>query len=135
MAPPHKSKTLAEVQRVTPSNLDGSGNVTDEATLEACHPTAAIVSTHEIPEGLSAIDLRAMRVRNAVIRASCKASSMPLTTSYTGKGERVRTWSCCRCYSLTASFPVLPPLGFDGERQKTYRVNSDSFRGSDSEKP
>src|SRR5437667_3857553 len=52
----HQIRRLAEVARVTPSNLDGSG-VTDDATLELALLAASRVS-HELLEGLAATDLR-----------------------------------------------------------------------------
>jgi len=50
-------RALADEQKITPSNLDGSG-ITDAATLKLAL-TAATRLTHEILEGLSANDLRA----------------------------------------------------------------------------
>ena len=51
-------KALAEEQKVTPSNIDGAG-ITDAETLKLAL-TAANRLTHEILEGLSSNDLRAV---------------------------------------------------------------------------
>src|ERR1051326_6177307 len=52
----HQVQRLAEQQKVTPSNLDGTG-VTDAATLQLALNAANRVS-HVVLEGLSANDLR-----------------------------------------------------------------------------
>ena len=85
--------------------------------------TAANRLTHEILEGLSANDLRA---------ASCNALiAHPLGIIhgvdhlFTGKVERVDVEMLQGLARARGSFPVVPPLGFDGDG-KTFRVNSDS---------
>ena len=78
-------KALASAQGVTPSNLDGTG-VTDEATLKLAL-TAANRLTHEVLEGLSAIDLRAA-CTNAII-AHPVGILHGVDQLFSGKVERV----------------------------------------------
>ena len=112
-------KGLAVEQGVSPSNLDGAG-VTDEATLKLAL-TAANRLTHEILEGLSAIDLRAAS-SNAII-AHPLGILHGVDHLFTGKVERVDV-ELLQQLLEHGIIPVMPPLGFDGEG-KTYRVNSD----------
>jgi len=112
-------RALAAEQRLTPSNLDGTG-VTDEPTLKLAL-TAANRLTHEILEGLSAIDLRAAST-NAII-AHPVGILHGVDHLLTGKVERVDVEMLQQLLDHDI-IPVLPPLGFDGEG-KTYRVNSD----------
>src|SRR5215203_4719196 len=60
----HQIRRLAEVVRMTPSNLDGSG-VTDDSTLKLALLASSRVS-HELLEGLAATDLRGA-VSNAIV--------------------------------------------------------------------
>lgn len=113
-------QALATDQRITPSNLDGSG-ITDETTLQLAL-TAANRLTHEILEGLSANDLRAAST-NAII-AHPLGILHGVDHLLTGKVERVDVDLCQKLLD-NGIIPVLPPLGFDGDG-KTYRVNSDS---------
>ncbi|HOX57321.1 MAG TPA: amino-acid N-acetyltransferase [Candidatus Paceibacterota bacterium] len=110
---------LAQERRQTPSNLDGTG-VTDDATLKLAL-TAANRLTHEILEGLSAIDLRAAST-NAII-AHPVGILHGVDHLFTGKVERVDVEMLQQLLEH-GIIPILPPLGFDGEG-KTYRVNSD----------
>ncbi|MSU58029.1 MAG: amino-acid N-acetyltransferase [Pedosphaera sp.] len=112
-------KLLADEQKISASNLDGSG-ITDAATLKLAL-TAANRLTHEILEGLSAHDLRAAST-NAII-AHPLGIIQGVDHLLTGKVERVDVELLS---SLLAQgvVPVIPPLGFDGDG-KTYRVNSD----------
>ena len=112
-------KALGEEQKITPSNLDGSG-VTDAATLKLAL-TAANRLTHEILEGLSANDLRAAST-NAII-AHPMGIIQGVDHLYTGKVERVDV-ELLQTLLAQGVIPVIPPLGFDGDG-KTYRVNSD----------
>jgi amino-acid N-acetyltransferase len=111
---------LAREQGLTPSDLDGAG-VTDETTLRLSL-TAANRLTHEILEGLSAIDLRAA-CSNAII-AYPMGILHGVDHLFSGKVERVDVEMLQQLLEH-GIVPVLPPLGFDGEG-KTYRVNSDS---------
>jgi amino-acid N-acetyltransferase len=111
---------LAAEQGVQSSNLDGTG-ITDAATLKLAL-TASNRLTHEVLEGLSAIDLRA---------ASCNALiAHPLGIIHgvdhllTGKVERVDV-EMLQGLLAQGIVPVMPPLGFDGDG-RTFRVNSDS---------
>ena len=113
-------KALAEQQKVAASNLDGSG-ITDDATLKLAL-TAANRLTHEILEGLSANDLRAVTT-NAVI-AHPLGILQGVDHLMTGKVERVDVEMLQKLLD-NGMVPVVPPLGFDGDG-RTYRVNSDS---------
>jgi amino-acid N-acetyltransferase len=112
-------KSLAEEQRITPSDLDGDG-ITDAATLKLAL-TAANRLTHEILEGLSANDLRAA-CTNAII-AHPLGIIGGMDHLFTGKVERVDV-ELLQTLLSQGVVPVMPPLGFDGDG-KTYRVNSD----------
>lgn len=117
-------RQLAEQQAVKPSDLDGAG-VTDEATLKLAL-TASNRLTHEILEGLSANDLRAVST-NGVI-AHPMGILQGVDHLFTGKVERVdvELFQNLLAQGIT---PVVPPLGFDGDG-KTYRVNSDHMAAS-----
>ncbi len=112
-------KTLAEEQKIKPSDLDGSG-ITDADTLRIAL-TAANRLTHEILEGLSANDLRAAS-SNAII-AHPLGIIQGVDHLFTGKVERVDV-ELLQTLLSQGIVPVIPPLGFDGDG-KTYRVNSD----------
>ena len=112
-------KALAEQQKITASDLDGSG-LTDAETLKLAL-TAANRLTHEILEGLSANDLRAAST-NAII-AHPLGIIHGVDHQFTGKVERVDT-EMLQALLAQGVVPVIPPLGFDGDG-KTYRVNSD----------
>ena len=112
-------KFLAEEQKISASNLDGAG-ITDAATLQlALH--AANRLTHEILEGLSANDLRA--VCPNVIIAHPLGIIQGVDHQFTGKVEKVDV-EMLQTLLTQGMIPVIPPLGFDGDG-KTYRVNSD----------
>jgi amino-acid N-acetyltransferase len=113
-------KALAEEQKVSASNLDGTG-ITDADTLKLSL-TAANRLTHEILEGLSANDLRAA-CTNAII-AHPLGIIQGVDHLFTGKVERVDV-ELLQTLLAQGIIPVIPPLGFDGDG-KTYRVNSDS---------
>lgn len=101
------------------TNSDGSG-ITDEGTLKISLDAATRL-THEIMEGLTSVDLRAIYA-NAVIAYPAGILG-GVDQQYTGKVERIDTQSL-QLFLDQGIVPVLPPLGFDGEG-KTYRVNSD----------
>jgi amino-acid N-acetyltransferase len=113
-------KALAAERGIVPSNLDGSG-VTDQVTLQLAL-AAANRLTHEILEGLSAIDLRAAST-NAIV-AYPVGILHGVDQLFSGKVERVDVEMLQKLLE-NGIVPVLPPLGFDGEG-KTYRVNSDA---------
>ena len=113
-------KALAEKQGAKASNCDGSG-ITDAATLQIAMDAANRL-THEILEGLSTNDLRAV-CPNAII-AHPLGIIQGVDHLFTGKVERVDT-ELLTTLLAQGIVPVIPPLGFDGEG-KTYRVNSDS---------
>jgi amino-acid N-acetyltransferase len=112
-------RALSDEQKMTPSDLDGSG-ITDPATLKIAL-TAANRLTHEILEGLSANDLRAASTN--VITAHPMGIIQGVDHLFTGKVERVDT-ELLQSLLAQGVVPVIPPLGFDGDG-KTYRVNSD----------
>jgi amino-acid N-acetyltransferase len=112
-------KALAEAQSVKASDLEGGG-VTDAETLQLAL-NAANRLTHEILEGLSANDLRAVST-NAII-AHPMGIIQGVDHLFTGKVERVDT-ELLQTLLNQGIIPVVPPLGFDGDG-KTYRVNSD----------
>jgi amino-acid N-acetyltransferase len=112
-------KALGEQQGVEPSDLLGAG-VTDADTLKLAL-TAANRLTHEILEGLSANDLRAVTT-NGII-AHPMGILQGVDHLFTGKVERVDV-DMFQSLIGQGIVPVVPPLGFDGDG-KTYRVNSD----------
>jgi amino-acid N-acetyltransferase len=113
-------KALADDQKISASNLDGSG-ITDPATLQIAL-TAANRLTHEILEGLSANDLRAASTN--VIIAHPAGIIQGVDHQFTGKVERVDT-ELLQTLLNQGIIPVIPPLGFDGDG-RTYRLNSDA---------
>ena len=112
-------RALAEEGKVDASDFDGTG-VTDAATLDLAL-TAANRLTHEILEGLSANDLRA--VTTNVVIAHPMGIIHGVDQLFTGKVERVDA-DLIQSLLGQGVVPVIPPLGFDGDG-KTYRVNSD----------
>lgn len=112
-------KILGEQQGVQPSDLLGTG-VTDAETLKLAL-TAANRLTHEILEGLSVNDLRAVTT-NGII-AHPMGILHGIDHLFTGKVERVDV-ELFQTLIDQGILPVVPPLGFDGDG-KTYRVNSD----------
>lgn len=116
----HQIRALAQKRGIAPSDFDGIG-ITDEATLEVSID-AAVRLTHEIIEGLAAVDLRAGYV-NALI-AHPFGILGGRDHQFTGRVERVDTRALDALLDQEI-IPVLPPLGFDGEG-RTYRVNSDA---------
>src|SRR6266498_1241630 len=112
-------QAMAEQQGIKGSNRDGSG-ITDAKTLELA-VTAANRLTHEILEGLSANDLRAVTTNGIVAHPSGIIHGVDHL--FTGKVERVDV-DLFQSLLAQGILPVVPPLGFDGDG-KTYRVNSD----------
>jgi amino-acid N-acetyltransferase len=112
-------RALAEKQGLKASNLDGSG-ITDAPTLQLSLDAANRL-THEILEGLSANDLRAV-CPNAII-AHPLGILQGVDHLFTGKVERVDV-ELLQTLLAQGIIPIIPPLGFDGDG-KTYRVNSD----------
>jgi amino-acid N-acetyltransferase len=112
-------RELGEAQKITPTNLDGTG-VTDDSTLKLAL-TAANRLTHEILEALSTSDLRAATT-NGVI-AHPMGIIQGVDHQYTGKVERVDT-EFLQSLLAQGVVPIIPPLGFDGDG-RSYRLNSD----------
>src|SRR4051794_24864199 len=111
----HQIERLAAESGVTPSNVDGTG-VTDPATF-ALALTAANRVTHQVLEGLTAVDLRAA-AGNAVV-AHPAGILGGLDHQLTGRVDRVDT-GLLQALLERDVVPVVPPLGWDGEG-KTYR--------------
>jgi amino-acid N-acetyltransferase len=116
----HQIKRLAEQTRQAPSNLDGTG-VTDPATLQLAL-TAANRVTHEVIEGLAAVDLSGA-YGNALV-AHPAGIIRGLDYQMTGRVERVNI-AMLQALLEHDIVPVIPPLGCDGEG-RTYRLNSDA---------
>lgn len=114
-------QALAAEQGLKPSDFEGTG-ITNEETLKLAL-TAANRLTHEILEGLSAHDLRAV-YPNAII-AHPLGILNGIDHQLTGKVERVDV-ELFQTLLTQGVIPVIPPLGLDGDG-KTYRVNSDSI--------
>jgi amino-acid N-acetyltransferase len=112
-------REMAVRQGATPTNLDGTG-ITDSATLQIAL-AASNRLTHEVIEGLSANDLRA--VSPNAITAHPMGIIDGVDQQFTGKVEKVDV-EFLKNLLEDGIVPVLPPLGFDGEG-RTYRVNSD----------
>ena len=102
------------------TNSDGAG-ITDEHTLSISLDAATRV-THEIMEGLTSVDLRAVYA-NAIIAFPAGILG-GIDQLYTGRVDRVDSVSL-QLFLEQGIIPVLPPLGFDGDG-KTYRDNSDT---------
>src|SRR4029078_9701171 len=113
-------KQLAASTGREPSNIDGTG-VTDAATLDLAL-TAAHRVTHEIFEGLAAVDLRAA-AGNALV-AHPAGILGGVDHQPPGRVQRVDT-ALLQALLERDIVPVVPPLGFDGEGH-TYRLNSDA---------
>ena len=116
----HQIRRLADLMKIAPSNLDGSG-VTDPDTLQLALTAANRVS-HELLEGLTACDLRGA-VSNA-LTAHPAGILQGVDYQHTGRVERVDT---TLLHTLLGSdiVPVIPPVGSDGEG-RSYRLNSDN---------
>src|SRR5436190_6548871 len=112
-------KSLGEQQGVAPSNIDGAG-ITDAETLKLAL-TAANRLTHEILEGLSANDLRAVTTNGIVAHPMGIIGGVDHL--FTGKVERVDV-ELFQNLLAQGIVPVVPPLRFAGHG-KTYRVHSD----------
>ena len=106
----HQIAQRARALDVHVSNIDGSG-ITDAETLRISLEAANRL-THEIMEGLSSVDLRAVYA-NAII-ASPAGILQGVDQLFTGKVERVDTKSL-QLFLDQGIVPVLPPLGFDGD--------------------
>jgi len=116
----HQIRRLAQQTGQAASNFDGTG-VTDAATLQLALTAANRVS-HEILEGLSAIDLRGA-CGNALV-AHPAGILQGVDYQWTGRVERVDT-GLLQALLEHDVVPVIPPLGCDGEGH-TYRLNSDA---------
>ena len=111
---------LAATAKVVPSNIDGTG-ITDAATLELAL-TAANRVTHEMLEGMAAVDLRAAAALATIAHPAGILAGVDHL--FTGKVERIDT-ALLNALLDRDIVPVVPPLGTDGEGH-TYRLNSDA---------
>jgi amino-acid N-acetyltransferase len=116
----HQVRRYAELVKVTPSDVDGTG-VTDDATLQLAI-TAANRVTHEVLEGLSANDLRGA-CPNALV-AHPAGILGGVDHQFTGRVERVDA-GLLQTLLERDIVPVLPPIGMDGSG-RSYRLNSDA---------
>jgi amino-acid N-acetyltransferase len=116
----HQIRRLAEQTGQEPSNIDGTG-VTDPATLQLAL-TAANRVTHEVIEGLAAVDLSGA-YGNALV-AHPAGIIRGVDHQMTGRIERVNV-AMLQALLEHDIVPVIPPLGCDGEGH-TYRLNSDA---------
>lgn len=117
----HQIQKVAGKRNVTLSNFDGTG-ITDEETLKISLDAATRL-THEIMEGLTAVDLRAAYANCVIAHPAGILGGQDYL--FTGKVEKIDTPSL-ELFLNEGIVPVIPPLGFDGEG-KTYRVNSDAI--------
>jgi amino-acid N-acetyltransferase len=116
----HQIKRYAELVKMTPSDVDGTG-ITDRETLNVAISAANRV-THEILEGLSANDLRGA-CPNAVV-AHPAGILGGVDHLFTGKVERVDV-TLLQTLLEHDIVPVVPPIGIDGAGA-SYRLNSDA---------
>ncbi len=105
---------------ITPSDLDGTG-VTDQSTLQVAITAASRVN-HEILEGLTANDLRAV-CPNAVV-AHPAGILGGVDHLYTGRVERIDVGLLTTLLEHDI-IPVVPPIGIDG-CGNSFRLNSDA---------
>ncbi len=113
-------RRYAEMIGVTPSDLDGTG-VTDRTTLQVAI-TAANRVNHEILEGLTANDLRAV-CPNAIV-AHPAGILGGVDHLFTGRVERVDVGLLTTLLEHDI-IPVIPPIGIDG-CGNSFRLNSDA---------
>ncbi len=116
----HQIRRYAEVSKIVPSDLIGTG-ITDRETLNIAI-TAANRVTHEILEGLTANDLRAA-YSNAIV-AHPAGILGGVDHLFTGKVERVDA-TLLQTMLERDIIPVIPPIGIDGTGN-SFRLNSDS---------
>ena len=116
----HQIRRYAELVKLTPSDVDGTG-VTNKETLQVAISAANRV-THEILEGLSANDLRGA-YPNAVV-AHPAGILGGVDHLFTGKVERVDV-GLLQTLLEHDIIPVVPPVGIDGTGN-SFRLNSDA---------
>src|SRR5215204_1444994 len=116
----HQIRRYAELVKLTPSDVDGTG-VTNKETLQVAISAANRV-THEILEGLSANDLRGA-YPNAVV-AHPAGILGGVDHLFTGRVERVDV-GLLQTLLEHDIVPVIPPIGVDGAGA-SYRLNSDA---------
>ncbi len=116
----HQIRRYAELVKMTPSDVDGTG-ITDKDTLQVAISAANRV-THEILEGLSAHDLRA--VYPSAVVAHPAGILGGIDHLFTGKVDRVDT-VLLQTLLEHDIIPVIPPIGIDGTGN-SFRLNSDA---------
>jgi amino-acid N-acetyltransferase len=114
----HQIMRYAELHKFTPSDLSGTG-ITETLNVAI---TAANRVTHEILEGLSAIDLRGA-YSNAIV-AHPAGILGGVDHLFTGKVERVDI-ALLQTMLERDIIPVIPAIGIDGTGN-SFRLNSDS---------
>ncbi|MCS7020658.1 MAG: amino-acid N-acetyltransferase [Gemmataceae bacterium] len=113
-------RRYAELIGITPSDVDGTG-ITDRTTLQVAITAANRVS-HEILEGLTANDLRAV-CPNAVV-AHPAGILGGVDYLFTGRVERIDV-GLLHTLLEHDIIPVIPPIGIDG-CGNSFRLNSDA---------
>ncbi|MCE9561677.1 MAG: amino-acid N-acetyltransferase [Planctomycetes bacterium] len=116
----HQVRKAAEIIKMVPSDLDGTG-ITDKDTLQIAISAANRV-THEILEGFSANDLRAA-CPNAIV-AHPAGILGGVDHLFTGKVERVDA-GLLQTLLEHDIIPVIPPIGINGTGN-SFRLNSDA---------
>jgi len=117
----HQIQQLGSQRGIAISNADGTG-VTDDATLKLSIE-ASTELTHEIMEGLTTVDLRAVYANTIIAHPAGILGGVDYLN--TGRVEKVDTKSL-HLFLNEGIIPIIPPIAFDGEG-KTFRVNSDSI--------
>jgi len=116
----HQVRKAAELIKMVPSDLDGTG-ITDKETLQVAISAANRV-THEILEGFAANDLRAA-CPNALV-AHPAGILGGVDHLFTGKVERVDV-GLLQTLLEHDIIPVIPPIGINGTGN-SFRLNSDA---------
>jgi len=116
----YQMRRIASERAVTLSSSDGLG-ITDDETMRVAMDAASRV-THEIMEGLTAVDLRAASSNSIIAHPAGILGGVDHLN--TGRVEKVDT-QALELFLKDGIVPVLPPTGFDGEG-RTYRVNAES---------
>jgi len=116
----YQLRRLAQERGIAISSSDGLG-ITDDATMRLALD-ATSRATHEIMEGLTAVDLRAASSNSIIAHPAGIVKGVDRQN--TGRVEKVDT-QALDLFLRDGIVPVLPPMGFDGEG-RTYRVNAEA---------
>jgi len=115
----HQMRRLATERGVELSSADGLG-ITDDHTLRIALDASSSV-THQLLEGLTAVDLRAAWSNSVIAHPAGILGGVDRLN--TGRVEKIDT-QALELFLRDGITPVLPPIGFDGEG-RTYRVNGE----------